>query len=144
MPCSKATGSQSLQSNDLRPDIPNKYLKKKPYILNQIHPIGDICNKYHKWDIWGWGEILDYFTWKVWRNFRFVHIYRNRKNRKNWEQCVVFGEIFAVLQRQNLSWKLYLWKKLNIVHEDGHKTRFEYEVRIYCQSRTNLKVVKWG
>ena len=25
-----------------------------------------------------------------------------------------------------------------------HKTRFEYEVRIYCQSRTNLKVVKWG
>ena len=23
-------------------------------------------------------------------------------------------------------------------------TRFEYEVRIYCQSRTNLKVVKWG
>ena len=23
-------------------------------------------------------------------------------------------------------------------------TRFEYEVRIYCQSRRNLKVVKWG
>ena len=23
-------------------------------------------------------------------------------------------------------------------------TRFEYEVRIYCQSRTNSKVVKWG
>ena len=25
-----------------------------------------------------------------------------------------------------------------------HMTRFENEVRIYCQSRKNLKVVKWG
>ena len=28
--------------------------------------------------------------------------------------------------------------------KNSHMTRFEYEVRIYCQSRTNLKVVKWG
>ena len=26
----------------------------------------------------------------------------------------------------------------------AYMTRFEYEVRIYCQSQTKLKVVKWG
>ena len=35
-------------------------------------------------------------------------------------------------------------RTLGLLVGDSLKTRFEYEVRIYCQSQTNLKVVKWG
>ena len=54
-----------------------------------------------------------------------------------WQQQDVF--FLSILRR--LTFNI-----ISLHHEylAQYKTRFEYEVRIYCKSQTKLKVVKWG
>ena len=76
--------------------------------------------------------------------YLYFHCNKSHDTQSTWD--IVLFKVLSMHDTQTIPsyFGLYLRYLSSIAFEMVHMTRFEYEVRIYCQSQTNLKVVKWG